>query len=129
MERGHWVRVKFPAQWNLDLSQCTPPSPHQPCLYKAHIKLAAPGLKKYHIKQSHHFHWNKIPKQVSLRYKTEISTNLLNKLVTDNFFFTPKNVREKNQIDIKIKGSLMHYCFLHVIFTYCLYYRRFIGPY
>ena len=37
--------------------------------------------------------------QVSLRYKTEneISTNLLNKLVTDNFFFTPKNVREKNQ--------------------------------
>ena len=97
MERGHWVRVKFPAQWNLDLSQCTPPSPHQPSLYKAHIKLAAPGLKKYHIKQSHHFHWNKIPKQVSLRYKTEISTNLLNKLVTDNFFFTPKNVREKNQ--------------------------------
>ena len=76
-----------------------PPPPHHPCLYKAHIKLAAPGLKKYHITQSHHFHCNKIPKQVSLRYKTEneISTNLLNKLVTDNFFFTPKNVREKNQ--------------------------------
>ena len=99
MERGHWVRVKFPAQWNLDLSQCTPPPPHHSCLYKAHRKLAAPGLKKYHITQSHHFHWNKIPMQVSLRYKTEneISTNLLNKLVTDNFFFTPKNVREKNQ--------------------------------
>ena len=97
----HWARVKFPAQWNLVLSQCTPPPPppHHPCLYKAHRKLAAPGLKKYHITQSHHFHWNKIPMQVSLRYKTEneISTNLLNKLVTDNFFFTPKNVREKNQ--------------------------------
>ena len=117
-----------PGLLHSEINQFTPP-PHPSCFYKAHSPLAAPGLKQYYITQSHHFHWNKIPKQVSLRYKTEneISTNLLNKLVTDNFFFTPK--MSEKRINTKIKGSLMYFCFLHVIFTYHLYYRRFRRPY